>query len=301
MHSQITKLVGRRCLRPVLTAAAVAAMSLPAYAAHSVEKHFPVDGRPLVILQNSSGHVEIKSWNKPEVMVVGDYGSNKNVDIETEQAGSRIEIATRILNPASKPAERQTDYEITVPEETQLQIRTESGGIVVESVHGDLTFETIAADVNLQDVGGYLVVNTTEGAIVCTRCDGSIKAESVSGNVQLFQPTMNSVTVHTTAGNILFDGDFLRQGVYILRSDTGNTEVRFGKSSSFDLRANALHGTVLNKAAIEPDKHGWKSHLVPHFGSAFASGRSAVGSVGSGDARVDLSSFSGTITISARN
>ncbi|HXN65361.1 MAG TPA: DUF4097 family beta strand repeat-containing protein [Candidatus Acidoferrales bacterium] len=299
MHSQIRRLAGPGCWRPVLTAAAVVAMSLPA-AAHSVEKHFPVEGRPLVILQNSNGHVEIKSWKKAEVMVIGDYGSNKNVDIETEQAGSRIEIGTHILNPASKPAERQTDYQITVPEESELQIRTESGGIVVESVHGDLTFETIAADVNLQDVGGYLVVNTTEGAIVCTRCDGSIKAESVSGNVQLFQPVMNSVTLHTTAGNILFDGDFLRRGVYILRSDTGNTEVRFGKASSFDLRANALHGTVVNKAALEPDKHGWKSHL-PHFGTAFASGRSAFGSVGAGDARVDLSSFSGTITIAARD
>ena len=84
---------------------------------------------------------------------------------------------------------------MTVPEETELQIRTDSGSITVASVHGNLTFDTLAADVNLQDVGGDLVVTTADGSIVCSRCDGaSFKAETVGGNVQILQPVMNTVT-----------------------------------------------------------------------------------------------------------
>jgi DUF4097 and DUF4098 domain-containing protein YvlB len=284
-----------RSIRPVLAGAAVVfAFALPV-SAH-VEKHFNVQGRPVVILQDASGHIEIKSWKKQEVLVVGDE-SSKNVMIDTEQAGSRIEVDTQIVDSSARPADLQANYVITVPEETELQIRTESGSIVVESVHGDLTFETILGDVNLQDVGGMLSIKSTEGTIICTRCDGSISAQTVSGNVKLFQPIMDHVTVHTTAGNIFFDGDFLKHGIYLLKSDTGNTEVRFGKASSFDLTATSVQGTVFNQAKLQPDKHS--HHLkLPKFSTsaAFVSG-----TYGDGNAKVELSSFSGTIKISSRD
>src|SRR5579862_3842769 len=114
-----------RTIRPVLAgAAAIFVMALPV-SAH-VEKHFPVQGRPVVILQNASGHIEVKSWKKQEVMVVGDQAS-KNVSIDTEQAGSRIEVDTQIVDPSAHPADLIANYVITVPEETELQIRTDSG------------------------------------------------------------------------------------------------------------------------------------------------------------------------------
>ncbi len=280
-------------LRGVLAAAAIAAMALPA-SAHRIEKHFTVEGRPVVTVRNSNGRIEIKSWNKKEVMVVGDHATT-NVEVDTEQAGARIEVNTRVLTTSARSADLQADYTITVPEETQLEIRTGSGSITVESVRGNLTFETLAANVNLKSVGGVITVTTADGSIVCTRCDGSsFSAKSVSGNVQLLQPVMDKITVHTTAGNILFDGDFLRHGVYIMRSDTGNTEVRFGSASSFDLTAKSEHGDVISQATLKPDTHG-KQAIIPRMGKAI------FGTVGTGNAKVELNSFSGTIRILNRD
>lgn len=281
-------------LRTAFAATVLGAMALSASAAHRFEKHFAVDGHPVVTIHNSNGRVHVNSWSKPEVMVVADHGGS-GVDVDTEQAGSRIEIATRVLNDSARGADLQMDYQVTVPDETQLEIRTDSGSILVESVHGDLTFDTLAADVNLQDVGGVVVVTTADGSIVCSRCDGtSFKAETVSGNVQLLQPVMDKVSVHTTAGNILFDGDFLRHGVYFFKSDTGNTDVHFGSASSFDLTAASVHGSVVSQAALLPDRHGRKVR-VPKFGN------SLFGTVGSGNAKVELYSFSGTIKILRRD
>lgn len=280
--------VGTRCKIAVSAAAVFAAFALPALG-HTLEKHFPVSSKPVIVLRNTSGRVDIKSWAKPEVMVVADHTGKTDVDIETEQAGERIDVSTNAVE-GGKGGDLTTNFTLMVPEESQLQIRTDSGSIVVESVHGDLTFETIAADVNLQNVGGYLVVRTTDGSMVCTRCDGTIRAESVSGNLQLFQPVMDHVTLHTTAGNILFDGDFLKHGVYLLKSDTGNTDIRFGRASSFDLTATSMHGTVVNQAKLQPDKHR-KFHF-PRLSSGFVSG-----SVGDGNAKVEVTSFSGTIKI----
>lgn len=281
--------VGTCCKIAVSAAAVFAAFALPTLG-HTLEKHFPVTSKPVIVLRNTSGRVDIKSWAKPEVMVVADHTGKNDVDIETEQAGQRIDVSTNAVEGGGKGGDLTTNFTLMVPEESQLQIRTDSGSIVVESVHGDLTFETIAADVNLQNVGGYLVVRTTDGSMVCTRCDGTIRAESVSGNLQLFQPVMDHVTLHTTAGNILFDGDFLKHGVYLLKSDTGNTDIRFGRASSFDLTATSMHGAVINQAKLQPDKHR-KFHF-PRLTSGFVSG-----SVGDGNAKVEVTSFSGTIKI----
>jgi DUF4097 and DUF4098 domain-containing protein YvlB len=253
-----------------------------------------VDGRPMVIIRNSSGRIQIKSWNKQEVMIVGEHASN-SVEVESEQVGSRVEIETHILNDSARGADLQMDYQVMVPEETELQIRTDSGSIVVASVHGNLTFDTLAADVNLQDVGGMVMVTTADGSVVCARCDGTFfKAQSVSGNVQLLQPVMDEINVHTTAGNILFDGDFLRHGLYILKSDTGNTEVRFGSASSFDLKAKSEHGSVVSQASFKPDKHGMSTKTPKGSNALF-------GTMGNGNAKVELYSFSGTIKILKRD
>lgn len=292
MRSNMTCLHSNPATRMIFAAMALAALALPA-SAHRVEKHFLVEGRPVVTIHNSSGRIQVNSWNKSEVMVIGDHGTN-SVEVETEQAGSRIEINTRILSNSARGSELQADYQITVPEETQLTVRTDSGSIVVESVHGDLRFETLAANVSLQDTGGVLFVKTADGSFVCARCDGRLDAESVSGNVQLLEPIMDQVTVHTTAGNILFNGDFLRHGLYVLKSDMGNTDVHFGAASSFDLTANSIHGSVINQANLQPDKHGKKVN-VPKYGN------SLLGTVGSGNAKVELYSFSGTIKILKRD
>jgi DUF4097 and DUF4098 domain-containing protein YvlB len=279
--------------RTILAAAILAGTAWTA-SATKVEKHFTVTGKPVVTVKNSSGRVEVRSWNKQEVSVIANQ-IGKNAEVDTEQAGSRIEINTRMLNDSARSADMQVDYQILVPEETQLTVRTDSGTIVVESIHGELTFDTIAGDVNLKGVGGVIDVTTADGSIVCSMCDGTrFKAVSVRGNVQLFQPIMDTIRVHTTAGNIHFDGDFLRHGLYVLQSDTGNTEVRFGPASSFDLTARSERGSVVSQANLQPDKHGRKLS-VPKLGHAL------MGTIGSGNAKVELSSFSGTITILQRD
>jgi DUF4097 and DUF4098 domain-containing protein YvlB len=280
-------------LRTAFAAAVLATLAITA-SAHRVEKHFTVVGRPVVTIHNSNGRIQVKSWNKAEVMFVADHATS-NTEVESEQVDSRIEIGTRVLNAAARSADLQADYTVTVPEETELQIRTDSGTITVASVHGNLTFDTLAADVNLQDVGGVVMVTTADGSIVCSRCDGaSFKAETVGGSVQILQPVMEKITVHTTAGNILFDGDFRSHGLYVLKSDTGNTEVRYGSASSFDLMATSVRGSVLSQVNFSPDKHG-KHDNPPKYG------KSLFGTVGKGNAKVELYSFSGTIKIMVRD
>ena len=196
--------------------AGVLCLPNPAFAAgQKFEKHFTVKGRPVVSIQNvANGRIEVKSAKGQEVVVTGSQLSNR-IGIETEQADDRIDVTATILDANAPAAELEENFSLVVPEETELQIKTQTGLIYVEQVMGDMKLESIAGDIHLKEVSGYIIVRSTGGSLICTLCAGKLEFSSISGNATITQPTLNSVNIMTTSGNILYDGDFFR----ILRRD----------------------------------------------------------------------------------
>jgi hypothetical protein len=267
-----------------------------ALAAQKIEKHFQVKGRPVVVIQNvANGRIEVKSAKDKEVIVTGSQSSDK-ISLDTEQAGDRIDITASVADPSAPPPELEENLQLTVPEETELQIKTQSGLIYIEQVMGDMNLQSVAGDVHLKEVSGYIIVKTTGGSLVCTQCAGKLEYSSISGSAQILQPALTNITLSTTTGNILFDGDFIRTGLYSMKSGRGLVEVRFSGNDSFDLNAQTATGTVDNRAEafLKPDSHGFR-----HVTSKFTKG--LFGTVGNGLAKVELSSYSGTIRILKRD
>src|SRR5277367_224008 len=258
------RLIGRHML-PVLGAGLFLWPVAPALAAgpQHFEKHFPTKGRPVVVIQNiGNGRIEVKSLSNPEVVLTGTQSSSK-ISIDSEQAGDRIDVSSTLLDTSAQPTEMEANFQLTVPEQTELQLKTQTGLIYVEQVTGDMTLESVAGDVHLKEVSGYIIVGTNSGSLVCTQCGGKLNFHSISGSAQLLQPALTNVYLFTTSGNILFDGDFVRTGLYTMKSGKGLVEVRFSANNSFDLNAQTPMGTVDNQAAdfLKPDSHGIK-HLA---------------------------------------
>jgi len=289
------EIIGRGIL-PVLGAGMLfCAAPVPAAPQH-FERHFAVKGRPVVIIQNvANGRIEVKSWKNPEVVVTVTQASDK-VTVDTEQAGERVDVTANVADNSAPANELEANFQLTVPEETELQLRTQTGLVYVEQVMGDMTLQSVAGDIHLKEVSGYIVVRTTGGSLVCTQCAGKLDFNSVSGNAQVVQPGLTSVSLFTMSGNILYDGDFIRTGIYTMKSGKGTVEVHFSGSDSFDLKAQTATGSVDNQAEayLKPDSHG-----VRHIASKFTKG--LFGTVGSGLAKVELSSYSGTIRILKRD
>jgi DUF4097 and DUF4098 domain-containing protein YvlB len=289
----------KKSIFPVLSAGLFLWSAAPARAAGTgqrVEKQFSVSGRPVVVIHNvANGRIEVKSWKNAEVNVVGTQTSNK-IGFDIEQVGDRIDVTANVLDAAARPLELEADLQLTVPEETELQLKTETGLIYVEQVVGDMKLESYAGDVHLKEVSGYIIVKTTSGSLVCTQCAGKLDFSSIGGNAQILQPQLNNVNLMTTTGNVLFDGDFVRTGLYSMKSGRGLVEVRFSSTDSFDLKAQTATGVVDNQAVafLKPDSHG-----VKHIASKWTHG--LFGTVGQGLAKVELSSYSGTIRIMKRD
>src|SRR5215471_6647864 len=91
------------------------------------EKHFTVKGRPVVMIRNvADGRIEVKSWKNPEVVISTSQPSNK-IGFDMEQADDRIDVNANVLDPSASAAELTENIQLTVPEESELQIKTQSG------------------------------------------------------------------------------------------------------------------------------------------------------------------------------
>jgi DUF4097 and DUF4098 domain-containing protein YvlB len=226
-------------------------------------------------------------------MVIATRASDK-VEVEAEQTGNRVDVITHEASETVAPTDFATNYEISVPEDAELQIHNDSGAVTVANVLGDMNVETVEAGVDLEDAAGYLTVKTVGGSFQCVRCAGRLEVNSISGNFKLIDLRSYHVKAQTSRGNILFDGEFLPNGQYSLKNYSGVITVRFSPGDSFDLSATSLKGKVNNEAKLTAPP---KSHhfFLPKFGN------SLFGTLNAGRARVELSSFDGTINILKRD
>src|SRR5712664_1308226 len=113
------------------------------------ERHFAVKGRPVIGLQNvANGRIEVKSSKNPEVIVSATQASNK-IGIETEQAGERVDITATVLDNSPPANELEANFQLTVPEEAELQLRTQTGRVHVEQLTGPTPLPTVPRDLHL--------------------------------------------------------------------------------------------------------------------------------------------------------
>src|ERR1700674_2989573 len=121
---KLSRVLRRTVILPVMCAGVLLWPGVPVEAAaQRVEKHFAVKGRPVVVIHNiGNGRIEVKSWKNAEVVVTGTKASDK-ITVETEQAGDRIDVTSSVVDSTAKPAEMEADFALTVPEETELQLK----------------------------------------------------------------------------------------------------------------------------------------------------------------------------------
>jgi len=261
-------------------------------ASRRLDQRFTVDGRAMVTLRNAQGRVVVKSWTRSDVEIIAERASD-GIEVEAVQHGNRIEVATHVVQTGVSSAEMQANYELHVPEETELEIKNDTGSVAVQRVYSDISVDTVLSTVELTDVSGVLTVHTVDGSFVCLRCVGRIQFTSTSGGARFLQPTSESLHAQTLSGQLLFDGQFRPNGSYTLKTASGSIDVLMSDKDSVKLSARSRKGSVENQVSLKPEGHA----TLP-FGGI---GTGLVGTTGAGLARVELTSFSGKIRILKRD
>ena len=197
----------------VFSGLVAAAALAPSVRADEWTKSYPVTGRPTVRVNTNDGHVNIETSDTKEVNFRVEYRGyelNKNLHIESRQAGGRVELEARLTN-------RWCVFCVNVSRGLRITVRMpRDADLIVETGDGAVESQAVNGNVDIHTSDGHITVNGAKGDIRLRTSDGHIEARDLDGRVD----------ATTSDGRIRIDGRF----------DTLNVKTGDG---SIDVRANS--------------------------------------------------------------
>ena len=269
----------------------VACLASAATAEIRKEYRFTVGPKANVLVDTQYGSITVKPGSSNQVVVVAMLQSDK-VEVDNSQKGNRVEIASHLLRGADQQNGR-VDYQLTVPPDATVSLRSSSGPLTAERLQGDLTLEGGAGPVEVRNVSnGHVHVKTMSGPVTLTDVrNGHVEISSISGDVRLNAVTGPLVQVNSASGKISYDGNFGSGGDYNFVTHTGDIEALVPPDASADFSVHSMQGHVQSDIPLKPKEHTRFS---------VEAGRSFFGTVGKAASDVVLRSFSGKIRLKKR-
>lgn len=273
--------------RSVMLGIIAIALAISSAAAEKKEFRYSVTPGASLTVVNDYGPVRVRASQGRQVVVTATPSSSK-VEIDGSQIANRVEVRTQFLERAGD-SEGRVEFEIQVPADTDVMIRTATGPVQVEGVKGDISVDADTAKVEIRDSDGHVRARSVSGAITLANMkDGFVDATSVGGPVTLNHVCGKNVSINTTGGAIVYTGDFAGGGQYSISSHSGTIDVTMPASASVDVTARSVSGSVENNFPLNPPAHPTR---------ALAMGNSLAGTSNAGASSVHLRTFSGKIRV----
>ncbi len=197
-HATVVTLVLVTCLS--------SALSAQAFAETVKEFRYTVGPHANISVDTQYGAISVKPGSDNQVVVTAVLKSD-NVEVDQQQMGNRIEIASHLLHGTDQPA-GQVDYELLIPTDATVSLHSSTGPMSAERLQGDLTMEGAEATVSVRNVENcHVHVRTMRGPITLIDVrNGHVELASISGDIHLKSVTGPLVQVSSGSGS-----DFLRR------------------------------------------------------------------------------------------
>ena len=183
------------------------------------EQTLAMSGSTIAIDGRQNGGVNVKGWDRNEVLVRARVQTAAPTEAEAGQLAQQIRIETggsKIF--ASGPESRRdyhwsVSYEVFVPRRADLSVETKNGGISIADVNGKIDFSALNGGVALKRVGGMVRGSTTNGGLMIElagdRWDGdSLDVSTTNGGVTMSIPENYSAHLQTGTVNGGINIDF---------------------------------------------------------------------------------------------
>jgi hypothetical protein len=270
----------------------------------------------LVTVCIASGDVIAHGWDRAEVrastMDAERLGLRRGTPAGSGPASS---VEVLVANGPDTDHELESDCNassditLDVPRGATIQIKTRDGAIEVmdvadarvESLSGDVALRRIAKRVDASSVSGDVSLESSSGPVRLHSISGSVEASNartiettddfeantVSGEVVLAQIAHSHVEAWTVSGTVSMRGPLARGGRYEFKTTSGDIMLSLPNDASFRISARILgRGEILTDFPLKDA--GGTNHSAPR-------GQLLTGTHGTGDAALNLYSYSGTV------
>jgi hypothetical protein len=253
------------------------------------QRSFKVDGPVTLRIKNNSGAVNVRRGGSSQVEIHAEIRVNDWFGGPSDEAVKKIEqnppvqqsgneVRISVPEPESMFRRVSINYEISVPENTNVEASTGSGSETVESVKGPVAAnsgsgsihlisigsatraETGSGSIELRDINGAAEVSTGSGSVTATKISGAFRGRTGSGRIDMDQSAPGDVDAETGSGHIELknlegslrahagsghiSADGRPKGSWELHSGSGSIDVRVAGDVGLDLYARAGSGSV---------------------------------------------------------
>jgi DUF4097 and DUF4098 domain-containing protein YvlB len=216
----------------------------------TVERTLSLQPGGEIRLTTFSGRVDIRAGGGNQVVVKAVRRASRerldNVQLDITQSGNTVTIdANRRTGDRREDNVVETDFDIEVPAQVDLNVRTFSAPVTITGVSGDLDVEGFSAEIRLTDAAGPMRLKTFSGGIELQARDwmegDDLDVTTFSGDITMRLP-------ERARGNVTFDGfsGRLDSDLPLTLSSSGRRNVRgtLNGGGNTDFRFNTFSGSV---------------------------------------------------------
>jgi DUF4097 and DUF4098 domain-containing protein YvlB len=203
-----------------------------------------------VRLKTFSGRVTITGTSAGQVVIKAVRRATRerldDIKLEITQSGNVIEIdANHRIVERRNDNVVETDFDIQLPSQTKLDLRTFSAPITVTGVSGDMTVDGFSSEIRLDNVAGPKRIKTFSGGVhvqAAQWTDGDdVNVETFSGDVTLRLPDAARGDINFDSFSGTFQSDL---PVTMTSSSRRNFRGALNGGGSTDFRLKTFSGSV---------------------------------------------------------
>ncbi|MGI8508504.1 MAG: DUF4097 family beta strand repeat-containing protein [Gemmatimonadaceae bacterium] len=268
----------------------------------------PFSGNGSVELGLISGSIKVSAWNRGQVRVVASAIGNASLDFDA--TGSHVDLGVRMGMKHNRSEDGTATYDVTVPAGARVTLSAISGSITVAGVRGGIDANSVSGSVDVRDAAANVAIESVSGNVTASGVAGDVKAETVSGRLEVanVSGTVSAgdvsgsidlsnlrgtrVRANSVSGDVIFAGALNPAGRYGFETHSGRTVLNLQSGASAAITVNTYSGSVANDypgAVRRPENDADDERTIYRY------------TIGRGDARVSIDTFSGRVQISQGN
>jgi hypothetical protein len=159
------------------------------------EKRFSTTGTPDVDVSTFDGPIEIRPWDRPEVLVViekraRDKADADTIEVHSEQNGNHVTLDARVPKGErsfgiSWHRSRTAKLIVSAPATSNILAKSGDGSIDIARISGHVDLRSGDGSIEARDVTGDLRAHTGDGSIKLDGVDGALEVDTGDGSISV--------------------------------------------------------------------------------------------------------------------
>jgi len=227
------------------------------------EQRFQVSGTPEVHVSTFDGPIEVRSWDRNEVLIevekrAADEEGLKSIQVRASKQGNRVDVA--VVRPSGRDTfvgfgihiSTQAKLVVSVPRQVTLEARSGDGSVRADRLAGRITLRTGDGSVRAVDIKGQLDVETHDGSITVEDAEGDVTLSTGDGGITT-SGRFASLKVKSGDGSVTVRADRGTEMTsdWSVTTEDGSVAVYLPEAFSGELDAQTGDGTVRSEFDVQ--------------------------------------------------